>query len=104
MTIENNLQKKTVHGVIWSGIERFSLQGVQFFINIIMARILLPSDYGMIGMLVIFLQISQIFIDTGLQMYCGLKSNMNSWNLVRLAIWNREDNGKLVVIKVKCPI
>lgn len=65
MTVENNLQKKTVHGVIWSGIERFSLQGVQFFINIIMARILLPSDYGMIGMLVIFLQISQAFIDSG---------------------------------------
>lgn len=60
-----SLKSKTVSGVLWSALERFSLQGVQFVINIIMARLLLPSDYGMIGMLVIFLQISQAFIDSG---------------------------------------
>lgn len=59
------LKSKTVSGVLWSAVERFSLQGVQFLINIIMARILLPADYGMIGMLVVFLQISQLFIDGG---------------------------------------
>lgn len=60
-----SLKHKTVSGVIWSAIERFSLQGVQFIINIIMARLLLPSDYGMISMLAIFLQISQAFVDCG---------------------------------------
>lgn len=60
-----SLKSKTVSGVLWSAIERFSLQGVQFIINIIMARLLLPSDYGMIGMLAVFLQISQTFIDSG---------------------------------------
>lgn len=63
--MEKSLQAKTINGVIWSGIERFSLQGVQFLINIVMARILQPSDYGMIGMLAVFLQISQAFIDSG---------------------------------------
>lgn len=61
----DNLKAKTVHGVVWSALERFSLQGVQFLINIIMARLLLPSDYGLIAMLAIFLQISQSFIDSG---------------------------------------
>lgn len=61
----DNLKEKTISGVLWSAIERFSLQGVQFIINIIMARLLLPSDYGMIGMLAIFLQISQAFINCG---------------------------------------
>lgn len=60
-----NLREKTISGVLWSAIERFSLQGVQFTINIIMARLLLPTDYGMIGMLLIFLQVSQAFIDGG---------------------------------------
>lgn len=60
-----NLRKKTASGVFWSAIERFSLQGVQFIINIIMARLLLPSDYGVIGMLTVFLLISQTFIDGG---------------------------------------
>ena len=50
---------------MWSAIERFSLQGVQFIIQIILARLLLPSDYGMIGMLAIFLQVAQVFIDSG---------------------------------------
>lgn len=63
--MSQNLRSKTVSGVLWSAVERFSLQGVQFIINIIMARLLLPSDYGMIGMLAVFLQISQTFIDSG---------------------------------------
>lgn len=59
------LKSKTISGVLWSALERFSLQGIQFLIGIIMARILLPADYGMIGMLGVFLQISQLFIDGG---------------------------------------
>lgn len=61
----DGLKTKTVHGVLWSALERFSLQGIQFIINIIMARLLSPSDYGLIAMLAIFLQISQAFIDSG---------------------------------------
>lgn len=60
-----SLRAKTISGVLWSAAERFSLQGIQFIINIIMARLLMPSDYGMIGMLAIFIQISQLFIDGG---------------------------------------
>ncbi len=60
-----SLKKKTVSGILWSSIERFSVQGIQFVIMIIMARILLPSDYGMIGMLAIFIAISQVLIDSG---------------------------------------
>lgn len=63
--MEQNLKNKTLSGILWSAIERFSLQSVQFVINIIMARLLAPSDYGMIGMLAIFLQISQAFVDSG---------------------------------------
>lgn len=61
-----NLKKQTFHGVIWSAAERFSLQGVQFLIGIIMARLLTPDDYGLIGMLAVFMSISQVFIDGGM--------------------------------------
>lgn len=63
--MSDSLRQKTVSGVFWSGIERFSVQGIQFLIEIIMARLLTPSDYGVIGMLAIFLAISQSFIDSG---------------------------------------
>lgn len=65
MTEDKSLRAKTLRGVIWSSVERFSLQGVQFVINIIMARLLLPADYGLVGMLTVFLSISQVFIDGG---------------------------------------
>jgi len=60
-----SLKQKTVSGIFWSSVERFSIQGVQFVLQIIMARLLLPSDYGLIGMLAIFMAISQSFIDSG---------------------------------------
>lgn len=63
--MSQNLKDKAVSGVFWSGIERFSVQGVQFVVQIIMARLLLPSDYGMISMLAVFLQLTQLFMDSG---------------------------------------
>jgi len=63
--MSENLKSKTVSGVVWSSIERFSVQGIQMIIQIIMARILLPSDYGLVGMLAIFMAVSQSFIDSG---------------------------------------
>ncbi len=61
----SSVASKSIHGIIWSAIERFSLQGVNFIIGIILARLLFPSDFGMIGMLSIFLSVSQTFIDCG---------------------------------------
>lgn len=61
----SSVSSKSIHGIIWSAVERFSLQGVQFAIGIVLARILSPSDFGMIGMLSIFISLSQTFIDCG---------------------------------------
>ena len=63
--MEEGLKALTYKGVIWSFIERFSFQLIQFVISIIMARLLDPSDYGLIGMLAIFMALSQVFIDGG---------------------------------------
>ena len=61
----NNIKSQTIKGVIWSSIDRFSMQGVQFVLSIIMARLLTPNDYGLIGMIFVFMSISQVFIDGG---------------------------------------
>lgn len=60
-----SLKKKTVKGVIWSAIERFAVSGIGFLFSIILARLLLPSDYGLIAMLTIFMAVAQTFIDSG---------------------------------------
>lgn len=60
-----SLRKRTADGIIWSSIERFSVQFIQLIIQILIARILTPDDFGIIGMLAIFLAIAQSFIDSG---------------------------------------
>lgn len=62
---EDSLKKKTVKGVIWSSVERFSVQGVQFLVMLVIARILDPKDFGLVGMLTIFLAVAQSLIDSG---------------------------------------
>lgn len=62
----NDLRKKTMSGVKWSAIGRFSTQGVGFVIGVILARLLSPADYGIIGMVSIFFAIAGTFIDSGL--------------------------------------
>ncbi|MBR4118735.1 MAG: lipopolysaccharide biosynthesis protein [Bacteroidales bacterium] len=60
-----SLRGKTLKGMIWSLAENFSLQGIQFIIGVLLARVLTPSDYGMVGMLAIFTAVSQTLINSG---------------------------------------
>ena len=60
-----SLRHKTVNGVLWSSVERFSVQGVQFLVMVVMARLLTPKDYGLVGMLAIFIAVAQSLVDSG---------------------------------------
>ena len=60
-----SVRQDTLSGVKWTAIENFSIQGIQFFLGLIMARLLSPSDYGVLGMIGIFIAISQTFINCG---------------------------------------
>lgn len=62
---EESLKNKTVKGVVWSSVERFSVQGVQFLVMLVIARLLDPKDFGLVGMLAIFLALAQSLIDSG---------------------------------------
>lgn len=63
--MSENLKQDTLKGVKWSALERISLQGIQFIIGLILARLLAPSDFGTVGMLAVFISISQTFVDGG---------------------------------------
>lgn len=64
--------------MMWTGIERLGTQLIQFIIGIIIARILLPRDYGLIGMLAIFMGIAQTFLDSGFSNALIQKKNRNA--------------------------
>lgn len=72
---EESLRKKTVKGVMWSSVERFSVQGVQFLVMLVIARLLDPKDFGLVGMLAIFLAVAQSLIDSGFSQALIRKQN-----------------------------
>ena len=63
--MSKTLKDKAVSGIAWTSVERFSQQIIQFVIGIIIARILSPQDYGIIGMTAIFFAVANTFVDSG---------------------------------------
>lgn len=59
-------KRKATSSVAWTMIERFACLGISFISDIILARLLMPEDYGTIGMLAIFMTVAQQFLDGGL--------------------------------------
>jgi O-antigen/teichoic acid export membrane protein len=60
-----NLKGAAAKGLFWSTAERFGAQGIQFIFGILVTRILSLSDYGLLGMILIFMAIGQTLIDSG---------------------------------------
>ncbi len=50
----------------WAGLEQAGRQCVRFVLSVLLARLLTPNDYGLMGMLLVFLYIAQAFVDSGL--------------------------------------
>lgn len=63
---EQSLTDKTVKGVAWNSIDRVANYGISFIVGIILARLLSPEEYGIIGIIGIFTVIFNIILDSGL--------------------------------------
>ena len=50
-----NLKNSIFSGVFWKFAERILAQGVSFIVSVILARILMPSDYGIVALILVFL-------------------------------------------------
>lgn len=57
--------KQIGKGLLWKLMERFGVQGVQFVLQIVLARILDPSHYGALSLMVIFITLANVFIQNG---------------------------------------
>ncbi len=56
---------KVFSGLIWKFLERFGTVGIQFIIQIILARLLSPDDYGAIALITVFITVSNVFVQNG---------------------------------------
>ena len=62
---DESLKSKTVHGLGWSAIDNISRIGVSFIVSIVLARLLSPDEYGLIGILTIFISVFNAIVDSG---------------------------------------
>lgn len=81
-------RKEVSHGILWSGIENFSTQGIQFVISIVLARLVMPEEYGLIAMTSIFISIAQTFIDSGFVQALIQKNNRTETDFSTVFFFN----------------
>ena len=62
---EQGLKDKTIKGTVWSAADAFLGHGVTFIVGIVLARLLSPEEYGLIGIVTIFITIMLGIIDSG---------------------------------------
>ena len=61
-----SLKKKTITSLLWKFAERIGAQGVKLVVSLIIARLVLPEDYGIIALVSVFITILNVFVDSGL--------------------------------------
>lgn len=83
-----NLKQKAASGMIWTALQKYSTMFIQFISGIILARLLTPHDYGCIGMLSIFMTLSEAFIDGGFGSALIQKKQPSQDDYSTIFFWN----------------
>lgn len=86
--LEQGLKDKTVKGVGWSAIDSFLGQGITFLVGLVLARILSPSEYGLIGLTTIFITVFNAIIDSGFSQAVIRKKDANNEDYNTMFITN----------------
>ena len=88
MSNKSSLKSKATKGMFWSATDKIASEAGQFVIGIVLARLLMPKDFGLIGMLSIFIAISQSFIDSGMGSGLIQKKNKKDIDFSTVFIFN----------------
>ncbi len=62
---DTNLKRNVLSGLVWQFCEKFVVQFVLFAVQIVLARLLLPEDFGIIGIISVFNMLAQVFVQSG---------------------------------------
>lgn len=63
--MSESLKHKTAKGVSWSFIDSFAGQGITFLVGLVLARLLNPEDYSLLGIIIIFVSVFNSIVDSG---------------------------------------
>lgn len=64
--MSDNLKGKVISGLFWKFGERIASQGISFVVSIVLARLLMPEYYGTVSLVLVFINLANVFITEGL--------------------------------------
>lgn len=94
----DNLRQKTFSGIVWNLTERVGLRIIQFLPTILLARLLDPDQFGLIGMLSIFILLAQTFLDGGFGLALIQKKNATRTDECSIFYFNIFVGGSFVIL------
>lgn len=84
----SELKEKTISGMLWTSVGKFGTSGLAFLSNLVLARLLLPHDFGCIAMLQVFIAISTIFVTGGFGAALVQKKDPQHIDYTSVFYWN----------------
>ena len=83
-----SLKEKAISGMMWNAVERFGSTFFLFLSNLVLARLLMPSDFGTVAMLMVFISISETIVDAGFGSALIQKKDVDEKDYSTVFIWN----------------
>lgn len=96
--MSSNVRSNIKRGVFWTAILAFGKQGLNLLATILLARLLCPDDYGLIGMIAIFISVSECIIDAGLGGALIKKKEVAAIDYATLNTYNLSVSGILYLL------
>jgi len=75
---ETEMKNKVAKGLFWKLLENGGAQAVQFVVAILLARLLTPAEYGVVGIIMIFITIANVFVQSGFSTALVQKKNADA--------------------------
>ncbi len=83
-----NKKAAVLSGLFWRYAERCGAQGIQFVVEIVLARLLTPADYGVVGLVAVFIAIAQVFAQSGLGQALVQRKNADNTDFSTVFFFN----------------
>jgi len=98
----DNLKQKMLGALAWSSVDRLGQQVVQFVIGLILARLLNPTDFGLLGMVSIFSALSYVLVESGFGQALIRKQDANETDYNTIFYFNIGTSLLLYLILFAC--
>lgn len=79
---------QTLNGIFWNTAERILLQIIQIVVSVVLARILVPADFGLIAMLTVFIALSDTIVQGGFRQTIIIRQNLSPIDYSTAFVYN----------------